>query len=87
MLVGGKTFLFITIKQLLLSLTVEEFRMLNFDLMRWEEIYDGWNYHQLTNRYLYHTFYSLQTVVLILFPPNNMLYLHKISVNEDKSGL
>lgn len=32
-------------------------------------------------------FCSLQTVVLILFPPNSMLYLHKISVNEGKNGL
>lgn len=37
--------------------------------------------------YLYHTCYSLHTVVLILFPPKNALYLHKIPVNEDKSGL
>lgn len=55
--------------------------------MRWEEIYDDWNYHQLPNRYLYHTFYSLQTVVLILLPPNNMLYPHKISINDNKNRL
>lgn len=41
--------------------------------MRREEIYDGWNYHQLPSGYLYHTGYSLHTL--------------KIPVNEDKSGL
>lgn len=85
MLFGEKTFLFIIIKKLLLSLT-QEFRMLNFDLIRWEK--KLWWLKMTTifyrYRHLYHTLYSLHTIILmslliIIVPPQNVCLKTKVN--------